>query len=74
MLAWRMTADTAIKFYELCARFNAVTEHERLMILMGLRDEMISVTETQRTPEKYLADLAKNFKVLNVSGAPNAGV
>lgn len=67
-VAWTMTADTAMEFFKRCQERNAVTEEERVAILVELSKEgqMTSVTVTNKTREKYIEDKAKHFKILRV--------
>lgn len=64
MMAFRLTADKAMLFFELCHELNANTESERLVIM----DEMVKlglveqVTETTKTKEDYIRHMSKHFK------------
>jgi signal recognition particle GTPase len=66
MIVWRMTADTAMKFYERCVERNAQTEEERVQILKELKDEMLSVSVTKRTTEQLIEDLKQHGDILVV--------
>lgn len=67
-LAWTMTADIAMEFFQRCQDRGAVTEPERVKILMELAEEgkMTNVTATNKTKDEYIKDKAKHFKILKV--------
>lgn len=68
MLAFRLTVDNACLFFELCEKFNANTEAERVAILVEMSKfgQVESITETPKTKEEYVKHMAKHFKVLQV--------
>lgn len=65
-LAFHMTSDQALQFFELCNEFNLQTEDERI----GLLKEMIaagfdiSVFKTNRSPKQIAEDYSKHGDVL----------
>lgn len=67
-VAWTMTADTVMEFFKRCHERGAVTEPERVKILVELAKEgqMTSVVATKKTKEEYIQDKAKHFKILKV--------
>jgi hypothetical protein len=65
-LAFHMTVDTAIKFYELCVERKAETEEARIAILLEMQAQLTNIVEFKGTPDEYSAHLAKNFKVADV--------
>lgn len=68
MLAFSMTPETAMEFYRRAAEQGAKTEAERVMILCQMAEEglMTRVVHTDRTKDQYVADLAKNFDILDL--------
>ncbi len=69
MLSFHMTADTAYEFYRRAKEHNAQTEDDRVNILLDMVAEGLinGVAETSRTKEEYIADLSKEFKVLDLT-------
>lgn len=67
MFAFMMTAEIAAEFFRRAKARNAETEEERAAILWELAREghMLSVTETNRSEDEYVADLKRNFGVLD---------
>lgn len=68
LIAWTMTPDTAMMFYERCMERKADTPEERIKILAELAAEgrMQSVVATNKTKDEYIQDKAKHFKILKV--------
>lgn len=68
MLAFMMTAEIAAEFYRRAHVAKANTEKERYEILVQMAKEglMLGITQTNRTEEEYVADLQKNFGVLDM--------
>lgn len=67
-LAWTMTPDTAMEFFQRCQERGAKTEVERVKILGELLKEgkMTSVVATNKTKDEYIRDKAKHFNILKV--------
>lgn len=65
LFAFSMDILTAQEFYRRAEELGAETEEERTAILMQMVEEGLiqNVVATDRTKEKYLNDLKKNFKV-----------
>lgn len=68
MLAFTLTLDQTILFYEICQEINAVTEDQRMAVLneMAKCGQVKSIVSTPKTKEEYIKHLAKNFKVLKI--------
>ncbi len=68
MLAWTLTADNAVLFYELCQELKAETEAQRVQILMEMArlGKVKNLAKTTMTKEDYLKHLSKNFKVAEI--------
>lgn len=73
MLSFEMTLATAVEFYERKKALGAVTEEECLAILLEMTHEGLieRITQTERTKEQYVADLQKNYDVLDLTEKPN---
>lgn len=67
-LAFHMTADQALQFFELCHEFNLQTEDERVGLLKELIAHGFDITvfQTKRTPDQIAQDYAKHGNVLHV--------
>lgn len=65
MRAFRLTAENAELFFEICQSVHANTEEERLQVLdaMVQLGRVEQITDTPKTKEEYIKHLAKNFKV-----------
>jgi hypothetical protein len=63
MQAFRLTADSALLFFELCHELNANTEPERLQIMAEMikLGKVEQVTYTTKTKEEYIKHLQKHF-------------
>ena len=63
VLVWQMDLETAEEFYTRCMDRNAVTEDERVEILIELANEgrMKSVSKTDRTADQVAEDMSKKF-------------
>ena len=70
MFSFHMDVDTACEFYRRAGEAKADTEEARTKILIQMVEEGLikTVTQTNRTKEQYVADLAKNFEVLDLTG------
>jgi len=75
MLAFRLTAENALMFFEICRELHADTEEKRLSILNAMVQlgKVEQVTKTPKTKEEYLEHLSKNFKVLNIKSHDSIG-
>lgn len=67
-VAWTMTADVAMEFFKRCHERGAVTEKDRVKILVELAQEgqMKSVVASKKTKEEFLKDKARHFRILKV--------
>lgn len=67
LYAFQMDVETAQEFYRRCEQYEAETEKERHAILIQMAHEGLirGVTATERTKEEYVADLKKNFNILD---------
>lgn len=65
MKAFRLTAENACLFYEVCLAIGAETEEQKLAVLdaMVVLGKVEQVTETNNTKEEYIEHLSKHFKV-----------
>lgn len=68
MFAFMMTPAVAEEFFRRAAERKADTEEARLLILAEMTKEglMQGVVQTDRTEDQYVADLQKNFGVLDL--------
>ena len=68
MMAFRLTADNALLFFEICHELKADTEEKRLAIIDAMIQlgKVEQVTQTKKTKEEYIQHLSKNFSVLDV--------
>lgn len=68
MLAFHLTPQAAVLFFEICEEFNADTEEKRLQIMQALAEYGLidNIVQTPQTKEEYMKHLAKNFKVLEI--------
>ncbi len=75
LFAFTMDIETAMLFYQRADAAGAKTEEERSKLLMQMVEEGLikNVVATQRTEEQYLADLQKNFNVLDVNKLDEEG-
>lgn len=64
MRAFRLTADNALLFFEICHELKADTEEARLAILSAMVQlgKVEQVTETSKTKEEYIKHLSQHFK------------
>lgn len=67
-LAWTMTMDVAMEFFERCQERGAKTEQEKIDILFELTKEgkMSSIVSTRQSKDEYIEEKAKHFKILKV--------
>jgi hypothetical protein len=78
MRAFRLTADQAVLFFEICAEIHADTEEKRLVVLseMAKVGAVDGITDTKMSKEEYVKHLSSKFgKVLVVKSKetpPNA--
>ncbi len=65
-LAFHMTADVALDFFELVETFGIKTQEDRIELIKTMIDEgyKITVFETNRTPQQIADDAAKHGRVL----------
>lgn len=65
-LAFHLTADQALQFFELCQHLNLTTEEERILLLHEMIKAGFNITvfETKRTPEQIVRDQSKHGDVL----------
>lgn len=70
-MVFEMTPETAMEFYRRSEERNATTESARMKILCEMAAEGLvqRVSQTNRTPDQYVADLAKNFEVADLRHA-----
>ena len=71
MLAFSLTADNAMLFFEVCQELKADTEEQRVAILKAMVQlgKVKSVVQTPKTKEEYAKHLAEKFgKVLHIKG------
>lgn len=71
MMSFMLNIDSAQEFFRRVDEQNANTEEDRAKILYEMAEEgrVMSVTQTNRTEEEYVADLKKNFGVVDMRGA-----
>lgn len=67
-LAFHMTADQALQFFELVEELGLKTENERIALLREMIAEGfdISIFQTNRSPEQIAKDYAKHGDVLHI--------
>lgn len=60
--------DAATEFWQRVKDRNAhtLTERQAILLEMSREGKMARVTETKRTKEQVIADMAKNYKVLHI--------
>lgn len=75
MKAFRLTADNALLFFEICHELDLNTEEERWQVMNYLVNlgKVEQVIETPKTKEEYLEHLAKNFKVAYIKSNGSIG-
>lgn len=80
MYAFRMTAESALLFFEICQELKATTEEQRWKIMdaMVQLGKVEQVTQTTKSKEEYIKHLNKHFKtaIINngsISYPPNTG-
>lgn len=68
MLVFTMTTEVLIEFYERCKIKKAITEADKVNVLLGMASEGLldGVAQTSRTKEQYRKDLEKEFNVVDV--------
>lgn len=75
MRAFRLTAENAMLFYEVCQELGLHTEEERMLVMDALIElgKVEQVTETNKTKEEYLEHLAKHFKIAELKSNGSIG-
>lgn len=65
-MAFHMTADQALQFFQLCRELNLTTEEERLALLFEMIAAGFDMTvfETKRTPRQIAEDYSKHGDVM----------
>ena len=68
MQAFRLTADNALLFFELCHELKADTEESRLWLMgeMIKAGKVEQVTQTPKTKEEYIKHLSKHFNCARI--------
>jgi hypothetical protein len=61
--AFRLTADQAALFFEICMEIHADTEEKRLLVLaeMAKYGQVDGITDTKMTKEQYVKHLSEKF-------------
>ena len=69
MIVFTMTPEIALEFWERVHAEHLISEEDRqkLLLKMSREGKMLGVSETKRTKEQYLMDMAKEFRILDVS-------
>jgi hypothetical protein len=64
MLAFTLTIENTILFYEICKELNVTTEQEKIQILnaMAKFGKIQNICKTELSKEDYIKHLNKNFK------------
>ncbi len=63
MILFRMSADTALKFYKQCMDEKVEDELSRIRIIMNMvQNNNISISHTNKTKEQVLKDLQLHYK------------
>lgn len=81
MFAFRLTAENALLFFEICQEIHADTEAQRISVLNAMvkLGKVDQVTQTTKTKEEYIKHLSKHFKLGivqdngSISSPPNKG-
>lgn len=70
MIVFSMTPEIAELFYTLCKDYDINTEEERTKLLLLMAQEQIpmTVSYTKRSKQKYMKDLAREFKIMEIKG------
>jgi len=65
---WQMSCAKAIEFFEICEAREAVTEEEKIKILveMGKQGKLQRVWATKKSKEEFIKHLSREHKVLHV--------
>ena len=63
---FKMSVESAIKFYEICKEVKATTEEDKAIVLQEMAREGLidNVVKTDRSKEQIIADMSKRFKTL----------
>lgn len=74
MLAFGLTVDNALLFFEICHELHADTVEKRLAIMdvMVKMGKVKQVVETPKTKEEYIRHLSKHFKCAIVHSTDDA--
>lgn len=73
LFAFTMSPKVAQLFYELCEKYNVNTPERRTQLLMEMANAgmMDRVVMSDKSEEEYLAELKKNFNVVDRRGGSN---
>jgi inorganic pyrophosphatase len=73
MLAFHLTAEKALLFFEICGELKADTEEKKVAILEAMAElgQIQNIVQTPKTKEEYIQHLSKHFKVLKIGDTSN---
>ena len=74
LTAFQLTVDQALMFFEICKEMDLNTEEQRARVLELMAEEwqVERMWTTHRTKDKFMADLARKFKVMHVKASEQA--
>lgn len=74
MLAFTLSVDNALMFFEICHELHADTIEERIAIMeiMAQFGKVNQIVETPKTKEEYIKHLSKHFKCAIVHSTDDA--
>jgi hypothetical protein len=63
MLAFRLTVDQAMLFFEVCQEIGADTEEKRLVVMQEMAKAGLveGITDTKMTKDEYVKHLSEKF-------------